>query len=57
MVAVLEYNKARDSARPDMVKTEGRLEFIKEDMAWRLLKYKVVMPEPEVPRRPSPGPM
>lgn len=57
VVAVLEYDKARNPEHPHIVKTEGRLEFIKEGTTWRILKYKVVLPEPEVPRRPGPSPM
>lgn len=58
VVAVLEYDRARNPENPEIVKTEGRFEFIKEnDTTWRLFKYKVVMPEPEIPRRPSPGPI
>jgi len=57
VVAVLEYDRARNPEKPKIVKTEGRLEFITENGVWRLAKYKVVMPEPEVPRRPDPGPL
>lgn len=45
VTAVLEYSKAQ---------TTGTLDFWNTDGTWRLRKFHITIPEPQVPRRPAP---
>lgn len=45
VTAVLEYSKAQ---------TTGTLDFWNTDGTWRLAKFHVAIPEPQIPRRPAP---